>query len=119
MSLVKNKELSASATVLNSVMPRLWPRGEHLEPILALEVIYGPYKGTVFAFTKFELFPDRKSDDGLVATKFETTIYVRPEGFTEDEAWDAYTAEVVLAWLGYLATNDYKKILMMPAEGIH
>jgi len=97
-------------TILDSVMARLWSTNSLTEPILALEVLYGPYTGAVFAFTKFELSP-QKLANGMVPTKFETTVFVKPEGFREDEAWDEWTAELLMAWLSYLSTHDYRPLM--------
>lgn len=101
---------------MDSVMPRLWVTHEGAEPVLALECVNGPYTGAIFAFTKFDLLP-HKLKDGMVATKFETTIYQKPEGFSQDEAWDAYCAELVLAWLSYVATHDLRPLIASRPQG--
>lgn len=106
----------AAKTIMDSVMPRLWKRTPNEDPFLALEVIYGPYKGAVFAFTKFDLLP-HKLENGMVATKFETSIFIRPEGFREDEAWDDFCSELVLAWLSYISSHDLRPLIVAPTDG--
>lgn len=108
----------AAKTIMDSVMPRLWKRSPTEEPMLALEVLYGPYKGAVFAFTKFDLMP-HKLENGMVATKFETEIFHRPEDpdFREDEAWDEFCAELVLAWLSWISSHDLRPLIMAPTDG--
>lgn len=109
----------ADRSPMDVVMPRLWQTDPKAEPILALEIIAGPYKGAIFAFTSFDLMPHRL-DNGMVATKFETTVFQKPENFREDEAWDEFCAELVLAWLSYVATHDFRPLIASrPVGGIH
>lgn len=88
--------------VLNAVLPRIWQPNSTDTAELALEVKDGPYTGVVFGFTKFDVQEDKPDSKGLVPVKFDTTIYQSPEGFVKDESFDAFTAEILIAWLEYI-----------------
>jgi hypothetical protein len=114
----KNKVAPVSQTertILDMVMPRLWPNGNS-DPFLVLEVTEGPYKGVVFAFSKFEV-STKKIKDGMVATKFETKQYVTPKGFRADEAWDLWAGEFLLAWLHYLSLHEFGTLANAETDG--
>jgi hypothetical protein len=106
-------------SILNSVMGRLWKKGVYGEEVLALEVIEGPYIGVVFGFSSFEMLP-LKIANGLVPVKFDTTIFKAPKEFVKDEAFDLWCSEVVVAWLHYIAVNDFQPFIKSStAPGIH
>ena len=102
--------------VLECILPRLIQRTT-LEPVtLGLEVLDGPYRGVVFGFTKFDVRAE-KLENGMVPTKFETTVYGAPEGFLKDEAFDEFTSEVLMAWLNYIALTDVQGFVNAPPLG--
>ena len=110
--------MSNEKGILDCILPRLIQATTATQPILGLEVLDGPYKGVVFGFTKFEVLAS-KMENGMVPTKFETAIYSSPEGFTADEAWDSFTAEMLIAWLSYIATTDVNALLHAETTGVH
>jgi hypothetical protein len=71
----------------------------------------------VFGFTKFEVLANKQTSDGMVPTKFETTIYNAPEGFQKDESFDSFTSEVLVAWLSYIALTDIQGLMKAPPQG--
>jgi|SRR5579872_755985 len=97
-------------TPLNSVMARQWKSGPYADPILALEVIFGPYTGVVFSFSNFEVLPT-KMENGMVPARFETKVLKSPVGFEKDEAFDLYCSELLLAWLTYIGSNEVAPFL--------
>lgn len=106
-------------SILNTVLARLIKTTSDSEPILGLEVIDGPYTGVVFAFTKFTV-QNHKMDNGMVPAKFELTIYGAPKDFVQDEAFDEYTRDVLLAWLSYISTHSFAPLLAAEAaKGVH
>lgn len=104
-------------TILDKVMGRLWKPSEHAEPILAIEVMQGPYKGVVFAYTQFTVF-NHKLEDGMVPVKYETTVLDSPAGFVKDEDFDIFTSDVCIAWLGHLAIADYRDLVEAETDGL-
>jgi hypothetical protein len=68
---------------------------------MGLEITDGPYKGVTYGYDKFDVVGDAK--DGLVPVKYETVVYSAPEGFVKDESFDAFTSEVLVAWLSLVA----------------
>jgi hypothetical protein len=95
---VKSKPEQA---ILGCVIPRIWQPNSTDTAELGLEIQDGPYKGVVFGFTKFSI-DEEQGPDNMVPCHFETTIYSAPEGFKADEAFDVFTAEVLVAWLSYI-----------------
>lgn len=106
-------------SILNTVLARLIKTTPDSEPILGLEVIDGPYTGVVFAFTKFTV-QNHKMDNGMVPAKFDVSVFKTPDGFTQDEGFDEYTRDVLLAWLGYISTHNFAALMQAEAvKGIH
>jgi hypothetical protein len=93
--------------VLKGVIPRIIQPSSTDTAQLGLEITDGPYKGVTYGYTRFEV-QNGNTEDGMVPVKFETTIYSAPEGFTKDETFDAFTSEVLLAWLEYIAGDAPK-----------
>lgn len=113
-------EKPISTDILQSVHARLWREEPFKEPVLALEVIYGPYKGVVFKFETFTMMPEKKLENGMVPVKFETKVLRNAPDFFADEAWDAYCAEIFVSWLHYVHTNDLPSTLRnATVPGIH
>ena len=105
--------------ILKCIIPRLWKPAPLADMLLALEVIDGPYKGVIFTFDTIEILPHR-FDNGMVPAKFSATVRRTIPGFTEDEAWDTFAREIMLAWLSYIAINDFNEMIKIPpAPGIH
>lgn len=105
---------------LDNIMVRLVKRSPFTEPIVALEILSGPYKGVVYSYKKFAI--RQKTEHGY-ETIFETEIHRLPPDFpkdwTPDEAFDTYASEIVVAWLGYVHTNDLAPLVKVSAKGIH
>lgn len=104
--------------ILDCILPRLIQPTTTSIAVLGLEVLDGPYKGVVFGFTKFDVMPERLAN-GMVPTRFETTLYHSPEGFVKDESFDAFTSEVLVAWLSYIALTDINGLIKAPTTGVH
>lgn len=103
--------------ILNDICPRL-VKVDNGDPILGLEILDGPYKGVVFSFTKFSVLRERE-ENGMVPTRFETTVHTAPDGFRADETFDLYCSEVLLAWLGYISMTNLQELARMETKGIH
>ena len=108
-------------TILDRLIGRLWKPSLFAEPILALEILDGPYKGIVFSFASFTLMPNQT--DGMVPTRYETEVHVVPrelkDTFRKDEGFDAFTTEILIAWLGYIHTNSLEPLIKVPTRGVH
>ncbi len=95
--------------ILNTIMACLIKEAPFAAPVLALEIRAGEYKGVVFSFKTFHVLPIQMAG-GFVPTKYETTIHKIPAHFPKDwvpdEAFDAYTSEVLFKWLSYIHLND-------------
>ena len=102
--------------ILECIMPHLIQPSSTDTALLGLEVTYGPYKGVVFGFTKFDVIAERLAN-GMVPTRFETKVYGAPEGFRKDEAFDEFTSEVLVAWLSYIALTDVQGLMKAPPQG--
>lgn len=106
--------------VLDKVMARQYKAAPFKEPVIALEILHGPYKGIVFMFTNF-IMKAKPDENGMVATRYETEILVVPpelQGtFVKDEAFDAYTTEIVVAWLHYIHTHDLSPLIKSRVSG--
>jgi hypothetical protein len=107
-------ERSPDFGMLDLIRPRQIKRGPFSEPILALEILDGPYRGITFAFTKFIMLPGR-DEHGMTPTTYETEVFVIPDDlkgtFVKDEAFDEFTSGVVVAWLSYINTNSLAPLL--------
>lgn len=108
-------------SILDHIIGRLWKASPFSEPILALEILDGPYKGVVYSYSSFTFLPAQMAD-GTVPTKYETEVHVIPvnikDTFTKDEAFDQFTTEVLLSWIGYIHTNDMSPLIKMRARTI-
>ena len=91
-----NPEQTADQTILNSIEPCEHGTGADGSPRRAMRVVYGPYTGVVFAFSKFEI-DEKQVVEGMYPATYETEIYARPKGFREDESWDQWTSELLQA----------------------
>lgn len=115
------EEPDFDASILNHVMGRLWRQTPFTEPILALEILDGPYKGVVYSYSSFTFLPGVMAD-GMVPTKYETAIHIIPDHladtFTKDEAFDHFTSEVLIAWIGYIHTTDFSPLIKVKTHGI-
>lgn len=109
--------LNVDPGILNMVMARLIKKTPYAEPTLALEVLDGPYKGVVFAFTKFDYMMDNADRNGFVPVRFETEVFQSPAGFVKDELFDSFSSEVVLAWLHYIHTNNLAPLVRSATDG--
>lgn len=87
--------------ILNAVLPRIWQPKSTDNAQMALEIVDGPYKGVVYGYKSFDVVGDSK--DGMVPVKYETEIYSAPAGFKQDESFDAFTSEILVAWLELVA----------------
>lgn len=107
--------------VLKIVSPCLWKPAPLTDLVLALEVTDGPYKGVVFAYTHFELVGGPVKEGEMVPVKFDTQVYVKPKGFEQDEAFDTFTSEILLAWLTHLSAegDSYKELATTKTTGVH
>lgn len=99
-------------------MPRLIEHNTLKEPILGVEVLDGPYKGVVFAYTRFYQPQGVDVPDGMAPVKFDTTVYY-PDNFVPDSNWDDYTAAVLLTWLVKIKSEEVVALMKMPVKGIH
>lgn len=106
-------------SILNHVMGRLWKKSPFAEPILAIEVLDGPYKGIVYAYASFTFVPGM-TEDGMVPTKYETEVLSIPPSmkatFESDEAFDLFTSEVLISWIGYIHTHDFTPLIKVRAK---
>lgn len=110
-----------NVTVLNTIIPRLWIPAPLSEMILALEVIEGPYRGVIFSFISFKVHP-LKLEGGWQPAKFEVKIWKSPKGFEQDEAFDNYASDILLAWLSFMTTHQNEMAVVKdvpPVKGIH
>jgi hypothetical protein len=102
--------------ILDRIIGRLIKKSPFAEPMLGLEILDGPYKGIVFSFREFTFMP-AQSKDGLVPTRYETDIHTIPPSlkasFRKDEAFDTFTTEILIAWIGYIHTNDLSPLIKM------
>lgn len=106
--------------VLKCVQGRLIRVKSVIDPVLAIEIIAGPYKGVTFWFSKFTLDPSKATADGMVPVKFECKVYQSPEGFVHDESFDMFCGEIFYAWITYLKQVDMPEFFKMPTvPGIH
>lgn len=106
-------------SILNTVLATLVKTSPNTEPLLGLSVIDGPYTGVVFVFTKFTVQNERL-ENGMVPAKFDIQVFKAPEGFVQDEAFEEYVREVLLAWLGYISTHSFSALLQTDAvKGVH
>lgn len=109
-------------SILEVVIPRLIPNPDsEAGPFLGLEITDGPYTGTIFSFHKFVVLDEEASVDGKIRTQFETRIHRAYDGFTGGEDFDAFCADVLVAWLGYLSdhTEEMRMLLETETKGIH
>ena len=107
-------------TILSGIIPRLWIPAPLAEPVLALEVITGEFRGVIFSYKDFQIMPT-ELEGGWVPTKFGLKVWRNPTDHKQEElaAFDEYTREVLLAWLSYIATTDLKRIVgTRPIQGI-
>jgi hypothetical protein len=109
--------------ILNMVMARLWKPTPFSDPMLALEITQGEFKGIVFSFSKFQVMP-MQMEGGFVPTKYETTIHVLPSNFPKgwepNEAFDSFTSEVLFKWLSYIHTTDLVPLIKAhPGTSVH
>lgn len=103
--------------ILNSICPRL-VKVDQGDPILGLEILDGPYKGVTFSFSKFIVQKDRM-ENGMVPTKFETTVHHAPPSFVADESFDLFCSEVLLAWLSFISVSNFDTLIKEETKGIH
>lgn len=106
--------------ILRMVIQRQFKTSPFAEPILALEINDGPYKGVVFTFSAFTILPNQIGlEDGLVPARFETNVLSAPKGFQKDEAFDHFCGELLLAWLHFIAVTDLAGFIKSePVKGI-
>jgi len=107
-------------TVLTTVTPRLYKTRKGTSE-LAIEIIQGPYRGVVFAYTTFD-FIDRAPDtNGFLPVRFDCAVYENPNKVTLGEDFDLWTREFLLTWLAYLQTspNIYGFAKLPTIKGIH
>lgn len=97
-------------SILQTIIPRLWAPGPYLEPVLALEVISGQYKGLIFSFKNFDLAHERLQN-GMIPVHFNVRVWREPVDFKQDEHFDNYTTEVLMAWMGYIATHELHSLM--------
>jgi hypothetical protein len=93
--------------ILNAVLPRIWQPKSTDESKLALEIVDGPYKGVIYGYTEFGAVG--QTEDGMIPVKYETVVYSGPKGFQQDEAFDAFTRDVLVAWLELVAELEHSK----------
>jgi hypothetical protein len=108
-------------TILSGIIPRLWIPAPLAEPVLALEVITGDFRGVIFSYKDFQIMP-AEMEGGWVPTKFGLKVWRNPTDLNLDDnqAFDVFTREVLLAWLSFIATNDLKRtVSSRPVQGIH
>lgn len=121
MNKLQKPNKSEDFDVSNMVMGRLWKTTPFSDPILALEVIGGPYKGVVFSYKTFHVLPITM-EGGFVPTKYETEIHVIPEqlpkNWVPDEPFDLFTSEVLFKWLSYINLNNLAPFLRMKTHGV-
>lgn len=89
---------SKATEILDCVLPRIMQPSSTDEAQMGLEVTVGPYKGVTFGYDSFEVLED-KAEDGMVPVRYSTIIYSAPNAFVKDESFDAFTSEVLIAWL--------------------
>lgn len=111
----------ANFDILNSVMACLVKDAPFAQPVLALEVRTGEYKGVVFSFKTFHVLPIQM-EGGYVPTKYETSIHKIPPHFPKDwvpdEKFDAYTSEVLFKWLSFIHVNDLAPLIAAKTHGV-
>jgi hypothetical protein len=100
--------------ILNMVQACLIKKTPFADPVLALEIRMGEYKGVVFSFSKFDVLPVQM-EGGFVPTKYETTIHKIPphfpKGWKQTVAFDSFTTEILFKWLSYIHLNDMGPLL--------
>lgn len=113
-------ERPADFSVLDAVRAHHIKKSPFAEPILAIEILDGPYRGISFSFTSFVMLHS-ETKNGMVPTRYETEVHVIPEhlktSFRKDEAFDQYTSEIVIAWLTYLHQNDLSPLIKAKPAG--
>lgn len=106
--------------ILDMIMTRQLKLAPFAEPIIALEITQGPFKGIVFSFKTFEVMPV-VLENGMAPTRYETQIHLLPDHFGRDwqpnEAFDRFTSEVLFAWLMYVHTNNLAPLLKSRPAG--
>jgi hypothetical protein len=114
------KETKTSTNILDMIMARLIKRQAFGDPVLALEITQGEFRGICFSFKTFELQPVQM-ENGMIPTRYETEIHELPERFGADwkqtEAFDRFTGEVLFAWLSYIQTNNLAPLLKAKPHG--
>ncbi len=109
-----------SPNILDSIMARLIKPKAFAEPVLALEILRGPYTGIVFSFKTFEV-SNTMMENGMRGTTYETQIYHLPTRFgadwVQDEGFDRFTSEVLFSWLSYVQLNSLAPLLKAKPEG--
>lgn len=106
-------------SILNVVLARLIKTDTFAQPLLALEILDGPYKGVTFWFASFHADLEKQAD-GMTPVSFVTKIYEAPPGFVPDAAFDGFCGEIFFAWLTYINQNDMAPLLKAkPVEGVH
>lgn len=96
------------------------PKG-YGEPIRALKILVGPYQGVVFSYTTFKFLQPKGEDieKGMAPVRFETQIHQAPDGFVQDEGFDQYCSDILLAWLQFISDNDLDMLLSAKTTGVH
>jgi len=111
-----------SDNILDYIRGRFIKPAPFAEQVLTLEIIRGEYTGIVFTFKTFEVM-NTPLENGMVPTKYETKLWHVPErfgkGWTQTEAFDRFTSEVLFAWLTYVQHNSLAPLLKSaPLGGI-
>ena len=92
--------------ILNAVLPRIWQPSSTDVAQMALEITDGPYKGVVYGYTGFHAVGE--AEMGLIPVRYDTHIYTAPQGFVQDESFDEFTSDVLVAWLDLVAEAERK-----------
>jgi len=114
---IPNVVTPVDESMLKSVILRLWQRHPKAQAELCIEVIDGPYKGIVFGFSEFDVAAT-KTADGMRPVKFSTKLFKAPKDFKKDAAWDSWTGELFIAWLGHVTTVSYAGLMRARTEGV-
>ena len=95
--------------------------GDKETPLLALEILEGPYRGVVYSYTSLKVI-DEPAKDMMARVRFETVVHT-PTAFVPDTAFDEFCSEVLIAWVDILSQEhmreQFESLLTRKVTGVH
>jgi hypothetical protein len=105
-----NSEYNILRTVAACLHTEPWS-----EPILALKVLDGPYRGVKFSYRSFRIMKEpegfQQEVGQMVPVKFETIVHEAPKGFVADEAFDNYCSDLLVTWLSFVHKRSAEQFI--------